>query len=80
VSSAPAIAVVVSAGFVGVLPPQPLVPLGYDVPLPIVSLLLRDEPVALLSLFAPLRSRTSWDRIRSSFLRVMGLIQSFLLG
>lgn len=76
------VAVVASDPFVGV-PRQPLVllqqlsPLHCDVPalVPTVSLLLRDEPVVLLSLFAPPRSGTSWDRIRSSFLRVMAPIQ-----
>lgn len=87
VSCATAIAVEAFADFVAVLPQllvslQYVVPLHCDVPalLPIVSLLPRDEPVMLPSLFAPLRSGTSWDRIRSSFLRVMEPIRSPLLG
>ena len=65
-SYAPALAVVASVLFVGA-PPHPVVPLHYDVPapLPIASLLPRDELVMLLSPFAPLQSGKSWDRSRS---------------
>jgi hypothetical protein len=80
VSCAVDVAAVAFAGFVGVSPPVP-VPLhsGVHALVPAVSLLLRGEPVALLSLFAPPRSGTSWDRIQSSFLRVVEPIQSLLL-
>ena len=80
VSYAPALAAVAFDLFVGVSP-QPFVPLHYDVPapLPIASLPPRDELVMLLSLFAPPRSGTSWDRSRSMMNHFLSMLKLPLL-